>query len=512
MTITVNGPNGVVINFPDGTDNATIDKAMRQAAGVGDQPKGFVENAADFFKSIPRGIVSGLTSAPNPSMVPGLEQEAEAVAPTRERATQALQAPLPAPQGPWGQAGVAVGEGVGNPYSYMGPGGIGLKVGGAVASSLGAEAGRKAAEGTVFEKPAQIGGAVLGGTAAFKALGPTKPKAAIPTSQELLDVGSSGYNRARQAGLDLNPATVMAPWGGRVEQELAERFTGGTHGTAPRTFAALRELQAPPTAEGARTVFTANNIQALRNTLTDIAAEVKPSKGGAFVPTSDAAAASHALQRLNDLVESLPTVNYSASRDVVPRVPGTPDPTNPILGGNPQEYVRETKLANANYGAGARLRDYDARLNKAELTADRQIAGSLDAQIKSKAGRLLENDTLMRGLNPAERKQLKLINSGNLVSNTLRQAGRGHGVLPLTASLATASVTGGAYLPWQLALAGGAYGSRLTSELMTRHRASKLAEMLAKRSPLYEERVRNLPPADTTTGTAAIIRALLNAQ
>lgn len=33
MGITVNGPNGIVINFPDGTDDATISKVMTEAAG-----------------------------------------------------------------------------------------------------------------------------------------------------------------------------------------------------------------------------------------------------------------------------------------------------------------------------------------------------------------------------------------------------------------------------------------------------------------------------------------------
>src|SRR5215831_3634206 len=33
MTITVNGPGGVVVNFPDGTDTSTINNVMMQATG-----------------------------------------------------------------------------------------------------------------------------------------------------------------------------------------------------------------------------------------------------------------------------------------------------------------------------------------------------------------------------------------------------------------------------------------------------------------------------------------------
>lgn len=38
MTIVVNGPNGVRVQFPDGTDGATIDRAMRQVTGAAQEP------------------------------------------------------------------------------------------------------------------------------------------------------------------------------------------------------------------------------------------------------------------------------------------------------------------------------------------------------------------------------------------------------------------------------------------------------------------------------------------
>jgi hypothetical protein len=458
-------------------------------------PQGFMANAADFFKSIPRGVVSGLTSAPNPSMVPGVEQEAEAVAPARAQATQALQAPLPAPQGPAGQFGQAVGEGLGNPMSYLGPGSAGLKVGGAVLSSLGAEGGRQAAEGTAFEKPAQIGGAVLGGVTAAKTLGPAKPKAAIPTHQELFTEAKKDYKGARNTGLEVDPQGG-ATWATKIEQELLgpdHGFTGGPQGIAPKTFSVLGSLQNPP--PGA--VITASNLDALRKNLGRIAQETQPAQGGFAKPTPDAAAASIALKSLGDFVEG--------------------DLRNFVVGGDPQSYVRLVQKANANWGAGERTRDFDTRLTKAERATDRQVAGSLDSQIKIKSGQLLDNQSKTRGLAPEELQQLELINSGDWKSNPLRQMGRGGaGVIPLMSQLAAAPVVGTTLgapgLALQALIASGLYGARKGSEAITKSRANKLAEMLAKRSPLYEERVKNLPPPDTSPGTAAIIRALLNSQ
>ncbi len=89
------------------------------------QPKGFVANATDFVKSIPRGIIGGLTSAPNPALGVPAWGELGDVAATQKAATETLKSQVPAPQGPVGKVGEAVGEGLGNPVSWMGPGGLG---------------------------------------------------------------------------------------------------------------------------------------------------------------------------------------------------------------------------------------------------------------------------------------------------------------------------------------------------------------------------------------------------
>jgi hypothetical protein len=462
-------------------------------AQLNDAPQGVMASAADFFKSIPRGIVSGLTSATNPSFVP-MEQEQAAVQPTRQAATETLKAPLPVPQGSAGKFGAAIGEGVGNPLSYLGPGGPLLKVGGAVMASAASEGAGQATEGTWYEKPARLMAGMAGGVAAGKALGPAAPKAAIPTSKELLDAGSEGYKQARASGLELKPDAVSA-WASKVEQKLAgpdHGFTGGTEGIAPKTFKVLSSLQNPPSGTIA---VSASNIDTLRANLKHIASETQSSGPGGFAkPTPDAAAATIALKQLGEFAENIPQGS--------------------VLAGNASDYVRATKQANANWGAGQRTRDFDARLNKAENATDRQVAGSLDSQIKIKAGQLLDNPHKTKGLSPQELAQLQLINSGEWKSNTLRQLGRGGaGVIPLTTHLIAAgpaaAATGGASVIPQALLAAGLYGARKGSEAITKNRAQKLAEMLAKRSPEYERRVAALPDPDNLAQKAALLRSLI---
>jgi hypothetical protein len=459
------------------------------------KPQGFMANAADFFKSIPRGLVQGATSMPNPSMVP-IQDEELAMAPVREGAKQTLLNQTHAPQGAWGKGGQAIGEGLGNPASWLGPGGVALKAGGAVLSSAASEAAGQATEGSKWETPARLAGALTGGAVAGKAMGPGAPKAAVPTAPELFDAARTGYKQAGASGLEINPGAVSS-WATKLEQELLgpeHGFTGGAHGVAPKTLGVIAELQNVP----AGAVVTASNIDALRKNLGRIAQETQPAgPGGVAKPTADAAAASVALKRLNGLVEDLP--------------PGA------VMAGDAAAYVRATNEANKNWAAGQRTSDFDARLTKAENATDRQVAGSLDSQIKIKAGQLLDNASKVKGLSDAEKAQLQLINSGDWKSNILRQLGRGGaGVIPLTTHAVTAgplaAATGGQSILPQAALAAALYGARKGSEAITKNRAQELAEMLAKRSPEYERRVANLPPQDMSPGMAAIARALLNSQ
>lgn len=413
----------------------------------------------------------------------------------RKGVIEPISGPLYEPQTRTGKLVNAGIESVTNPVSYIGPGGALLKTGGALLSGLGGEAGRQATEGTRLEPYGQIAGALLGGTTAAKTMGPAAAKASTPTAAELKAAAVSGgkfggYEGAAKSGLELDPAGV-ASWAQDAEQKLyGNRFSGGKNGTAPETFAALEDLAQPPAQAGARTFVGPTNIDAVRARLQDIAQKVQPTQGGAFVPTRDAAAASQALEHLAAYTENIPQSH--------------------VLAGDAAAYVRATKEANANYGAGARTGDYDARLTKAERATDRQIAGSLDAQIKAKAGQIIDRGA--RGLNDAERAQLGLIEAGGPVSNTLRQLGRGGaGVIPMAAHVVTALATGGGSIPLQLGIGIPLYAARKTSEAITKSRAAKLAEMLAQRSPEYESRVAALPNVDTSPNKAAIARALLGA-
>jgi hypothetical protein len=453
----------------------------------GEQPQsgGFIGGVADFFKSIPGGMARGLANAPNPSMVP-IGDELQAVAPARAQAMETLQGSMHQPEGRAGKFGEAIGQGLGNPYSYIGPGSLPLKVGGAVLASGGSEAAGQATEGTGYEGPARVAGALAGGAAAAKMLGPGVPKAAVPTLAELKAAADQGYNAARASGVELNPQ-ALAQFAAKAQQDITNgpkyAFTGGPNGTAPKTLDILDQLQKPP----AGAAVTAANIDTLRQQIGNIAGETRE-----FKPTPDAKAAMVLKRQMADYLENLP--------------PGA------AVAGDADAFIRSLKQANGDYAAAQRLGKVDARVGQAGDQANRQIAGSLDARIRSRVGSLLDNPKSLRGYNSEEVAQVQRVNDGSLVANTMRQLGRGGaGVVPLGIHAAVAGATGGAALPAQAALAAALYGARKGSEAMTVSQANKLTEMLAKRSPLYQQRVQALPPYDPSASRAALIRALLQA-
>jgi hypothetical protein len=142
----ITAPNGQKfrITAPEG---ATAAELPDLSGGTRPQSSGMM----DFFKSIPRGIVSGLSGAAsvlgqseaNLTMPP--ERAAEVPGPEKstELVEQHVTGALPRPEGTAGRYGASVGETLGNPASWMGPGGPAVKTAANVLAGAGAQAGEE---------------------------------------------------------------------------------------------------------------------------------------------------------------------------------------------------------------------------------------------------------------------------------------------------------------------------------------------------------------------------------
>ena len=132
-------------------------------------------SAADLLMSIPRGILKGLANtASTGGQAAQIEMGQPVDVPSKAETTDILErnvtGPLPRPQGPAGHYGETIGEFVGNPISYLGPGSLLPKLIGAVGSAVGSEAAGQLTKGTAAEPFARVGGAILAGSGAVKAM------------------------------------------------------------------------------------------------------------------------------------------------------------------------------------------------------------------------------------------------------------------------------------------------------------------------------------------------------
>lgn len=463
------------VGLPEGF---TLDQP--KASGLPDgfvldqKPQGFVANAIDFMRSVPRGALSGLLSAgQGPSQYDadigagmGGEPTQAMTTPQMVGAVEKFTGPLPQPQGPAGRFGQSIGESLGNPVSYIGPGGLPMKVGSAILSGAGGQAG----EETGLPGMRAIG-TLAGGLAGAKALGPAAEKAAIPTLAELGAAKNQNYGDALKSGLELHPA-VMQTFAAQAEQNLMKRFRPSNAGP---TFDLLSELQNVP---AGRATTTAADLNSIRTTLGEFAKETRAVSQGVFAPTPNAAAANSVLQDFKRLTENIPNL-----------------PQGSVVAGDPALYAAKTAEGNANNAAFRRVENFDSKTMRAENAANGGVATSLDNQLKSKSRQLLDNPSRTRGWSQDELDQLQLINDGTLTSNLMRQAGRGTN-LGLNLAAAPFSFASGTW-PYQLGMASAAGALKKGAEMMTKSRVNTLQDMLAQRSPLYQQRAANVHPWDS---------------
>lgn len=451
----------------------------KQSSGVG-----------DFFKSIPRGVMSGVSTA---AAALGAATQAEMgqvdeVRPTAEQGMAAMEknvtGPLHQPEGAAGQYGARVGEALGNPVSYVGPGGILPKVVTALTGAVGGETGRKLAEGTKYEGAADLAGSVLGGAAGTARRG---GGTVIPTAKELKEAGGAGYREASALGVEYESSAVASAaraLRARMEKE------GVDAELAPKTFKQLEKLENPP----AGSFATLDNLRSAQKVLGNIEKDALNPVTGKY--TTESLAALQAKKHLTDFIEN---------------------PTG-VRTGDAAGASSIIKEANQNYGASARANIIDSKVERAAIRSSAANSGQNVANTtRQRIADVLLNPKLKQGYSTDELGQMRRVVEGTKTGNALRRVanllGAGGGLGQITAGAAGVGLgelvdghqggfIGGAALPIVGLLAKGGH----TRSVM--RQAGLLDQMIRSNSPLARKAA---PSASSRSGetTAAIARALL---
>jgi hypothetical protein len=237
----------------------------------------------------------------------------------------------------------------------------------------------------------------------------------------------------------------------------------------------------------AESIVTAPNLQTIGKQINRITRETKD-----FKPTPDAAAAMALKERFNSYIEN----PYSTD----------------VLGGNAESYASKIKEANQANTAYRNTQRVNQGTDIAQGNYEGNIASRLDNQLKTQVTKPLIKDIARGKANSLSQEQKDLVkeaNKGDIITRTAAELGRGHSVPMIGANLMYALATGGAHIPLQVAAATGAYGARKLAERRTLANIQKLADAMAKNSPLYREQSRGILPADLSGNKAALVRGLL---
>jgi hypothetical protein len=296
MTITVQAPNGASVQFPEGTDSATINKVMTENFGGADP-------VADVGKSLLSGAASGATQLagmvpdiaglmkgaankylfdpllnatigpPSKTLSPGqqpVDINRLAGSANIKRGVESVTGEFYKPQTTAGKYAETVGEFL--PGSVLAPGSIPAKIASGVGAGLTSEGAGQVTAGTGYEPYARIGGALAGGIAPSVVGRTITPIPASPARQRLVDVlegeGVTSLTAGQRTGNKslqyLESASGSAPLAGGG----AERIT--TEGQRQFTEAAMR--RAGPGLPDATPEVLARNYTRLGQQFEDLSA------------------------------------------------------------------------------------------------------------------------------------------------------------------------------------------------------------------------------------------------
>jgi hypothetical protein len=468
MPIQARSADGVVHEFPDGTQQDVVDRAMKQYA-AGPQKS---SATGDFVKSIPTGMAR---TAADFARGEQIESEQRALAftdkpdagpeiPTGDKVAPALG--LHQPEGRAGRFGETLGEFAANPASYLGPGSAALKVGGMAASALASEGAGELTEGTKAEPFARIAGAAAGGGAAG-VVGAERQSArisaALPSTEAIKQSAQDAYKAVASARLWTTKESVDALYSD-IENSLDADLI--VPASAPRTYRALEQLKNETTRGDVAQLMSVR--QKLGN--------IKPMEG------TDYAAAAHVRNAIDEFIEKLDPASVTA---------GDPKFTSAMLQG-----------ARASWRSYKELELLERIGDEAEHRAASSAGGPTKINaVRQNIRKILDSDTKSRGFSSAAKEQMERIVLGTWATNSSRWASQfaPSGVISTGFGLLAGEAAGPGV---GTAVAGGGLIARYLGEYLTKRQLRELEDIIRAESPVGQGAAVTPTPGLITSSAA----------
>lgn len=307
---------------------------------------------------------------------------------------------------------------------------------------------------------AELATGLFGPSVVTRGIGAIGRGAAIkPTPEAIQTAARQGFQSPVVRGMEVQSAPVTA-WSQSLRGDLTSRGLGDV--TADKTWRILGRLDNAPS--GAP--VTGNNLQSLRQELGTVAKE----RGPDFQATPDAAAATRAIERLDQFVAT----------GIQPR---------DVVAGDPAAAARVWTEARGNYAQFAKMRAADRRQMQAEMQASGAHSGlNFDNNMRQKMRDVATGPAGRGFTGPGEREAIERVVQGSPERNTLRTvsnlAGGGGGIGATVTGTAAALGTGN---PWAALIGPAGMGARAVQNRMASRDMDRLNEVLRANSPLARQ-------------------------
>lgn len=288
-----------------------------------------------------------------------------------------------------------------------------------------------------------------------------------PLTQALRAEADAGYTTARAFPIEFHDQSIANMANG-IRSALQRRF-GYRENVAGGTLSAL-DYMAEPSANGRRNIA---DIDSIRQNLGHIARQVDANGHR----TSDAGAASHAIEMLDNSMLGLGANDIASGTHLLP------------------DMLSELNNARGNYAAYMRSDVIDRAIDRAQRQAAASGTGAnIDNVIRQRFNSILNNPRLAQRYTDNELAMIREVAEGNVGRNTGRYLGRlsPSGIVSATGSAALGHLLG-VHGAGQATLPTIGAISKTIADARTRAAAQRVSEAVRQRSPLFRQ--TPLPPS-----------------
>jgi hypothetical protein len=351
-----------------------------------------------------------------------------------------------------------VGEVLGNPISYFGPGSMALKVGTGALSAVGSELAGEipGIAGTKAEPYARVAGGMIAGTGAATAATERNIAALtskLPTRETIKNAATAGYNMLRKSDTRLSPdgAQMLA-----AEIQTALHEGDFRDYLEPKTFRALTEL-----ASGQHT--DVGEVDTVRRLL--LRAGQDP---------NERAAAGKAVQAIDDFLINVPD--------------------HFVISGNPATDAEILRHAQRNWALHKQLETVEEATTKAQRRAGASGSGANRINTsRQEIRKILDSDKKSRGLSDDVKDKMEEIVLGTWMTNRARQIGKFAPSGPVSAiGVIGADIQGGHGAA--TAVGVGGFLAKWLGEYLTDRQLRQLEAMMRSESPIGKPIMREISP------------------